>query len=72
VEARTKDVCIKVDNKQFVLEKSARMTLDGAVAYLDVAIRTGAYQELNAGMLLLLNAVMAKHQDNDQQDKEGW
>ncbi len=68
MEARTPDICIKVDNKEFVLRKEARMTIDGAAAYLDVAIKTGQYQKLNAGMLMLLNDVM---QDNNNQEG-GW
>ena len=72
MERKTKDVCIKVDNKQFVLHPASQMTLDGVLAYIDVGLQTGKWKELNTGMLHLLRDVMAQSNDSIDKCEGGW
>ena len=76
MERRTEDVTIKVDNRNFALHPMSKMTLDGVMAYIDVAIQTKKYKELNDGMLHLLHSVMLEtreRMEDDYDDKpERW
>jgi hypothetical protein len=75
MEVRSDDVCVKVDNAKFVVKPQARMTLDGVMAYIDVAIKFDCMDELNAGMLTLLHSVIRKHNPKTElreDDKPVW
>ena len=73
MEVRSIDVCIKVDNKQFVMDKGAHMLLEGAMSFIHCAIQTQDTQKMCVDMMELLQKAVVRHdqKDNNHQ-KGGW
>jgi len=69
MEVRNKDICIKVDNARFVMTPHARITMDGALAFMNIAVQTGRLKELNVGMLELLTRLTTPQQKKETLDK---
>ena len=62
MEVRNRDVCIKVDNKQFVLDENARQTLEGAMAFIMCALQTRKHEQLNVAMCHVLSRILLEHE----------
>lgn len=62
MEVRNQDVCIKVDNKQFVLDEKARMTMNSAMAFIMCALQTGRHEQLNLAMCAILSKILMEYE----------
>ena len=78
MEVSNENFTIAVDSKKFVADPEAKLSLDGAMAFLSYILHTGEHEKANSMLCQLLTMMMHEYRgakpktDGWGDKKKGW